>query len=44
VQLLDVRKEVRVRLAAREGRDLVTARERRVDDRAAEELRAAEDQ
>jgi hypothetical protein len=44
VHLLDVGEEVRIRLAARERRDVVTTRERRVDDRAPEELRSAEDQ
>jgi hypothetical protein len=43
-QLLDLGEEVRVRQAAVEQRDVVAARERALDDRAAEELRAAEDQ
>jgi len=42
VKLLDLREELRVRLPAREGRDLVPARERAVDGRAAEELRPSE--
>jgi hypothetical protein len=41
--VLDVGKEAGVRLAPREDRDLVAARERRLDDRAADELRPAED-
>jgi hypothetical protein len=42
VELLDLGEELRVRLASREGRDLVPARKRAVDGRAAEELRPAE--
>jgi hypothetical protein len=42
VQLLDLREELRVRLTTRERRDLVPARERALDGRAAEELRSAE--
>jgi hypothetical protein len=43
-QLLDLREELRIRLSAVEQRQLVIAREGAFDDRAAEELRAAEDQ
>ena len=43
-QLLGLREEPGVRLPAGEDRDLVPARERRLDDRAAEEHRAAEDE
>ena len=43
-QLLDLGKELGVRLATVEERDLVAARERRLDRRAAEELRPAEDE
>jgi hypothetical protein len=43
-QLLDVGVEPRVRLAPGEQRQLVAARERGIDDRAAEKLRPAEDQ
>ena len=43
-ELLDVRVELRVRLAAVEQRHLVAARERRLDDRAPEEPRPAEDE
>jgi hypothetical protein len=43
-ELLDVREQVGVCLSAIEERDVVPDRERRVDDRAAEELRPAEDQ
>jgi hypothetical protein len=42
VQLFDVRKELAIRLAAVEERQLVPARQRRLDDRAAEELRPPE--
>jgi hypothetical protein len=42
VKLLDLREQLRIRLPAREGRDLVPARERAVDGRAAEEPRSAE--
>jgi len=42
VQLLRLGKEVRVRLAAVEERDLVSTCERGVDDGASEELRPAE--
>jgi hypothetical protein len=42
-QFLDLGIEIGVRLAAVEQRQLVIALERRVDDRAAEELRPAED-
>jgi hypothetical protein len=42
VKLLDLGEELRVRLPAREGRDLVPARERAVDGRAAEELGSAQ--
>jgi hypothetical protein len=43
-ELLDVREQVGIRVSAIEERDIVPDRERRVDDRAAEELRPAEDQ
>jgi hypothetical protein len=42
VKLLDLREELGVRLPAREGRDLVPARKRAFDGRAAEELGSAE--
>ena len=42
VQLLDLREEVGVRLAAVEGRDLVAAGERGLDQGVADELRPAE--
>jgi hypothetical protein len=41
-KLLDAREELWVCLPAREGRDLVTARERAIDGRAAKELGPAE--
>ena len=44
VELLDVREQVRIGLAACERRDLMALRERRIDDRAPQELRPAEDQ
>jgi hypothetical protein len=43
-QLLDAGEEVGIRLPPVEERQLVASRERRLDDRPAEELRAAEDQ
>jgi hypothetical protein len=43
VELLRLGEELRVRLAAVEERQLVPARERRLRDRSAEELRPAED-
>jgi hypothetical protein len=42
VKLLDLREELGVRLPAREGRDLVPARKRAFDGRAAEKLGSAE--
>jgi hypothetical protein len=44
LKALGLREQLRVRLAAREDRHLVTATERLLDDGATEELRPAEDE
>jgi hypothetical protein len=43
-QLLDLREQVGIRLAAREDADLVAVRKRRFNDRAPQELRPTQDQ